>query len=197
MEQHPESARSGGLPPESGESSQTAGRLLPVVYDRLRNVAHGMMAREGGGHTIQGTALVHEAYLRLTKPGRKPEWRGPSHFSGVVVGAMRRILVERARRKKRLKRGGGMTRLDLDPAGIADDRDGDEALLALDEALTALAAVNPGWAELVQLRYFLGMTVPEAARELGVSPRTADAWWAAAGRWLREKLALDLDTVVE
>lgn len=176
-----------------GELAPTPSGIFPVVYDELHAAARRLMARESEGHTLQATALVHEAYLRVSGAGRQLRWADASHFSAVVVESMRRILVESARRKKRLKRGGGVTRQNLPPEEIADAA-ADDALLALDEALTALAAVNTHWADLVKLRYFAGCTVPEAARALGVSPRTADAWWASARLWLRNRL--DLDAVV-
>jgi len=184
-----------GPPPDDGVQPHTPSRLVPLVYDQLRAAAHRLIAREAPGHSLQTTALVHEAYLRLSKPEPERRWGGPSHFSAVLVEVMRRILVESARRKKRLKRGGGMTRQDLEPGALEAPGD-DDTLLALDEALTALAAVNASWAELVKLRYFGGLTVPEAARALGVAPRTADAWWAAARNWLKNRLALDIAEVI-
>lgn len=177
------------------ERPQTASRLLPIVYDQVRGVARGLMAREASGHSLQPTALVHEAYLRLSKSDGQSHWVDPTHFSSVLVEVMRRILIESARRKKRLKRGGGMNRQDLDAAQIEDPA-GDDSLLALDEAMVALAAINPGWAQLVKLRFYLGLTVPEAAASLAVSPRTADAWWASARAWMQHRLAVDLDDVV-
>jgi RNA polymerase sigma factor (TIGR02999 family) len=176
--------------PDDAPADDQTCRLFPVVYDELRAAAHHLMAREADGHTLQTTALVHEAYVRVTKSESPRPWAGPSHLAAVVVEVMRRILVESARKRGRLKRGGAMSRQDVDPAAIAGSAV-DDALLALDEALTGLAAVNANWAELVKRRYFLGMTVPEAARSLGVSPRTADVWWAAAREWLKGKIALD------
>ncbi|OWK41091.1 ECF-type sigma factor [Fimbriiglobus ruber] len=182
--------------PTEDKEQQTASQLVPLVYDRLRQAARGLMAREGQGHSLQATALVHEAYLRVKKSDNQPQWCGPSHFSAIVMEVMRRILVESARRKKRLKHGGEMTRQDLDP-GMIEGRGEDDLVLALDEALTELTAVNSGWANLVKLRYFLGLTMPEAARDLGVSPRTADAWWASARVWLQNRLALDIGELMK
>lgn len=178
----------------SAARAETPSRLLPIVYDELRDAADRLLAREAPGQTLQATALVHEAYLRLTKGESKSRWNGSGHFTAVVVEVMRRILVESARRKKRLKRGGDVTRQDLAPEELAEAREA-EHVLALDEALTVLAEVNINWAELIKRRYFLGMTVPEAAQSLGVSPRTADAWWASARLWLQNKLALDISEV--
>jgi RNA polymerase sigma factor (TIGR02999 family) len=173
------------------EPPSSASRLLPLVYEELRGLAKAQMARENPNHTLQGTALVHEAYLRLTRPGEERRWNGQAHFCAAVTEVMRRILVDSARRKKRLKRGGDLTRQGLD-ADALQAAEADGSILALDEALTELAGHNPNWAELVKLRYFMGLTVPDAARILDVSPRTADSWWAGARAWLRQKLALDI-----
>lgn len=179
------------LQPAGGVRPETPSRLLPLVYGELRTAADRLLAQESPGHSLQATALVHEAYLRVTKPGCDPQWSGPAHFSAVLVEVMRRILVESARRKKRLKRGGSMTRQELTPDEIADSHEV-ETILALNEALDELAVVNMGWAELVKMRYFFGMTIQEAAATLGVAPRTADSWWASARLWLQKKLALDI-----
>jgi RNA polymerase sigma factor (TIGR02999 family) len=145
------------------------------------------LAREPAGQTLQPTALVHEAYLRLVDGHPRPEFKGRGHFFGAAAEAMRRILIDRARRKQADKRGGGRARLDLDTLGaIAADRTDD--LLALDEALTALATADAQAAQLVQLRYFGGLTLREAALALGVSPRTADSLWAYARAWLLDRL---------
>jgi RNA polymerase sigma factor (TIGR02999 family) len=185
-----------------GGDQIAAARLLPLVYDELRKLAAVQMAREKPGHTLDATALVHEAYLRLVRPSRDREradapplahgrgsdrFAGSGHFFAAAAEAMRRILVEQARRKKSLKRGGGLARQELDPDRVAAPEASDD-LLALDEALARLAAGEPQIAELVNLRYFAGMTIPEAAKVLGVAPRTADAWWAYARAWLRMEL---------
>jgi RNA polymerase sigma factor (TIGR02999 family) len=169
-----------------------AERLLPLVYDELRRLAAQWLTRERPGQTLQPTALVHEAYLRLVGPpaARAPGFANRGHFFAAAAEAMRRILVEQARRKHSRKRGGGLVRQDLDPDRLATPEASDD-LLALDEALTRLEAAEPQVAELVKLRYFVGLTVKEAAGVLGVAPRTADAWWAYARAWLRAELQGD------
>jgi RNA polymerase sigma factor (TIGR02999 family) len=170
---------------------QAAGRLLPLVYDELRRLAAQKLGQEKLGQTLQATALVHEAYLRLVGTGDEPSWNGRGHFFAAAAEAMRRILVENARRKQRLKHGGDRTRLlDFDPELIAAP-EVSESLLALDDALSRLAAADPQAAELVQLRYFGGLTLKQAAEVLGVSPRTADSWWAYARSWLLAELSGD------
>jgi RNA polymerase sigma factor (TIGR02999 family) len=169
-----------------------ASRLLPLVYDELRRLAAQRLAHEKPGQTLQPTALVHEAYLRLVSSGGResPEpaqWQGRGHFFAAAAQAMRRILVEHARGKTSLKRGGGRARLDLDavqPAVPESDPD----LLALDEALTKLAARDKVKADLVQLRYFAGLTSADAARVLGISKATADRYWAYARAWLHQEV---------
>jgi RNA polymerase sigma factor (TIGR02999 family) len=164
-----------------------AAELLPLVYDELRKLAAARLAAEAPGQTLQPTALVHEAYLRLVGGDATSQWNGRSHFFGAAAEAMRRILVEAARRKHRLRRGGDRERVDLDSLEVAAPERGDD-LLGLDEALTELAAADPQAAELVKLRYFAGMTVAEAADALGVAPRTADFLWAYAKAWLLQKI---------
>jgi RNA polymerase sigma factor (TIGR02999 family) len=161
-----------------------AGQLLPLVYDELRRLAAAQMAREKPGQTLDATALVHEAYLRLLGDQHFDNRR---HFFAAAAEAMRRILVESARRKNRQKRGGGQKRIDLEDLDVAAP-EGDERLLALDEALKRLAAVEPQKAELVKLRSFAGLSLDAAANLLGVSPSTADRWWAYARAWLRVEL---------
>jgi len=165
---------------------QAAADLLPLVYDELRRLAAAHLAAESPGHTLQPTALVHEAYLRLIGPSDETKWDGRGHFFAAAAQAMRRLLVETARRKRAIKRG-GRTRVDLDEAALAipDTR---EDLLALDEALDRLAAADRQAAELVHLRYFAGLSIPEAAGVLGVSPRTADRLWAYARAWLHAEV---------
>jgi RNA polymerase sigma factor (TIGR02999 family) len=163
---------------------QAASQLLPLVYDQLRALAAQKLAHENPGQTLQPTALVHEAYLRLVGGDSPPaEWEGRRHFFAAAAEAMRRILVENARRKYRQKRGGGRPPQTLEPDQVAAP-EVSEDLLALDEALTRLAHLNPRAARLVQLRYFGGLTSKQAAEVLDVSARTADADWAYARSWL-------------
>jgi RNA polymerase sigma factor (TIGR02999 family) len=169
---------------------RAAAQLLPLVYDELRKLAAQRLAQEKPGQTLQATALVHEAYLRLVDGQHAPHWNGRGHFFAAAAQAMRRILVENARRKRRLKRGGGAAREQLDEWNLVAPAVPDD-LVALDEALAQLAAVDPRAAELVNLRYFAGFTIPEAAEILGVAPRTADFLWAYARAWLLEKIGGD------
>ena len=171
---------------------QAASQLLPLVYDELRQLAAHRLAHQAPGQTLQPTALVHEAYLRLVGDPEGEDWDNRGHFFAAAAEAMRRILVENARRKGRRKRGGDLTRRDLD--AVAEQVAAPETredLLALDEALTRLAAVDPQAAQLVQLRYFAGLSIPEAAQTLGVSPRTADRLWAFARVWLLREVGGD------
>jgi RNA polymerase sigma factor (TIGR02999 family) len=174
---------------EQGDPS-AAEQLLPLVYDELRKLAAQKLAQEKAGQTLQATALVHEAYLRLVGNGEEPHWNSRGHFFAAAAEAMRRILVEKARRKKRLKRGGDRCRLSLDDLELSVAEPGDD-LLALDEALTKLAEKHPDRAALVKLRYFAGLTVDEAAASLGISPATADRHWTYARAWLYRELAPD------
>jgi len=164
-----------------GENLRAA-ELLPLVYEELRRLAAWQLRNEPPNQTLQATALVHEAYLRLVGT-EDPNWDGRKHFFGAAAEAMRRILVENARRKKRLKRGGDLERVDLDavdlPAPMADDE-----LMALDAALDRLAEADPRAAELVKLCFFVGLTQEQAARELGVSVSTVERTWAFARAWL-------------
>jgi RNA polymerase sigma factor (TIGR02999 family) len=169
-----------------------ASQLLPLVYDELRKLAGHRLAHQAPGQTLQPTALVHEAYLRLVGDPGGSDWDNRGHFFAAAAEAMRRILVESARRKGRRKRGGGLTRLDPDAAEQATVPEVREDLLALDEALTRLASADPQAAQLVQLRYFAGLPIPEAARTLGVSPRTADRLWAFARAWLLREVGGEL-----
>jgi RNA polymerase sigma factor (TIGR02999 family) len=171
---------------EQGEP-HAAEELLPLVYEALRQLAAQKLAQEKPGQTIQATALVHEAYLRLVGADSQQPWDNRGHFFAAAAEAMRRILVENARRKRGLKHGGDHRRQPLDPEYIAAPEAADD-LLALDEALTRLAATEPQVAELVKLRYFTGLTVPEAAAQLQISPRTADAWWSYAKAWFQAAL---------
>jgi RNA polymerase sigma factor (TIGR02999 family) len=168
-----------------------ASQLLPLVYDELRRLAAYRLAHQTPGQTLQPTALVHEAYLRLVGDPEGHDWDNRGHFFFAAAEAMRRILVEDARRKGRQKRGGGLTRRDLDEAEQAAAPEIREDLVALDEALTKLASAAPQAAQLVQLRYFAGLSIPDAAKALGVSPRTADRLWAFARVWLLREVGGD------
>jgi RNA polymerase sigma factor (TIGR02999 family) len=171
---------------EQGDS-HAAGQLLPLVYDELRRLAAQRLAQEKPGQTLQATALVHEAYLRLVGKGEDQPWSSRGHFFSAAAEAMRRILVENARRKQSLKRGGDLARQDLkDEALIAAEPR--EDLLALDEALDKLASVSRPAADVVQLRYFAGLTLPETADALGISARSAGRLWAYARAWLRREV---------
>jgi RNA polymerase sigma factor (TIGR02999 family) len=166
---------------------RAAEKLLPLVYDELRKLAAQRLAREKAGQTLQATALVHEAYLRLVDVEKAQHWNSRGHFFAAAAEAMRRILVNRARDKGRLKRGGGRRRVDLDnvcdPATTSDDD-----LLDLDDALERLARSHPQSAELVKLRFFAGLTLDEAATSMGLARRSADRHWAFARAWLFEAL---------
>jgi len=170
------------------DDPDAAAQLLPLVYDELRRLAAHRLAHEAPGQTLQPTALVHEAYLRLVgKAGNGRHWHGRRHFFAAAAEAMRRILVENARRKRRLKRGGGVVRRELEEAELLAPEPRED-LLALDEALTQLAATDRAAADLVQLRYFGGLSIREAAETLGISPRTADRLWAYAKAWLHQHI---------
>ncbi len=164
-----------------------ASQLLPLVYEELRRLAAQKLAHEPPGQTLQPTALVHEAYLRLVGTGEEQPWAGRGHFFAAAAEAMRRILVENARRKRTLKHGGGRARHDLDNDVLAAPEPAED-LVALDGALTKLAAADPQAAQLVQLRYFAGLPLPEVAELLGISPRSADRLWAYARAWLHREL---------
>ena len=168
-----------------------AAELLPLVYNELRQLAGQRLAQEKAGQTLQPTALVHEAYLRLVdseRRGSSTPWNGRGHFFAAAAEAIRRILVEQARRKRAAKRGGQRERENLDPNRIAAPAP-DEELLALSEALDRLAERSPEKAELVKLRYFAGLTADEAATVMGISPSTADRYWTYARAWLGRALS--------
>jgi RNA polymerase sigma factor (TIGR02999 family) len=167
--------------------TEAAGRVMPLIYNELRGLAARLLASERPGQTLTATALVHEAYLRLVGPSREQEWEGRAHFFSAAAEAMRRILVENARRKRSRKRGGDRERqeLSLDEVALPEVS---EDVLAVDEALEKLSATDPRSGELVRLRYFAGLTIKEAAEVMGISPRTADARWAYARAWLLAEL---------
>jgi len=174
---------------EDGDS-RAAEQLLPLVYDELRKLAAQKLAQEKPGQTLQATDLVHEAYLRLVRPAggsrypsEEQHWDGRRHFFAAAAEAMRRILINRARDRGRLKRGGGWRRLRLEHINLSLAEPPDE-LLVLNEALDRLAQEDPACAELVKLRFFAGLTLDEAAKTLGVVRRTADRYWAFARSWL-------------
>jgi len=180
---------------EQGDPA-AAEQLLPLVYDELRKLAAAKLAQEKPGQTLQATALVHEAYVRLVSPSLsvKPNitdqpdyWNSRGHFFAAAAEAMRRILVDQARHKGRLKRGGSGQRLELSETQAADS-DQSELVLAVDDSLAALAEQNAQAAELVKLRFFAGLTLPEAAAAIDVSPRTADRLWAYAKAFLHQRL---------
>src|SRR5215831_18241781 len=171
---------------ESGDPTAAA-ELLPLVYDELRKLAAARLADEKPGQTLQATALVHEAYLRLVGDGQPADWNGRGHFFAAAAEAMRRILINRARDRHRLKRGGDRHRVDLD--ALAEPATAPDAhLLDLDDALDRLARSHPRAAELVKLKFFAGLTLQESAAALGLPPRTADRLWAFARAWLADAL---------
>jgi RNA polymerase sigma factor (TIGR02999 family) len=168
-----------------------AAQLLPLVYAELRRLAAHRLAGEAPGQTLQATALVHEAYLRLLgsgDDGRSDRWQGRAHFFAAAAEAMRRIMIDNARRRKRFKRGGDRERVDLDLVELAEYTAPDD-LLALDEALTALTEKHPDEARLVNLRFFAGLTIEQAAHAMGVSTATADRYWAYARAWLYRRMS--------
>ena len=169
-------------------NSKAAEELLPLVYDELRRLAAFKMASESPGQTLQPTALVHEAWLRLAGREGQAQFQGRTHFFCAAAEAMRRILIDRARRRLSAKRGAGAAKLDIDEVEIAAPVE-DEELLALNEALERFAMFDPRKAELVKLRYFTGFTFAEAAEALGVAVPTAKEWWAYSRAWLRVELA--------
>jgi len=170
---------------EAGDP-HAAEQLLPLVYEELRKLAAQKLAQEKPGQTLEATALVHEAYLRLVDTDKVPHWNSRGHFFAAAAEAMRRILVDNARRKRRPKHGGGRKRIDLDEAqpSVAQDD-----LLAIDDALHRLATEEPVKAELVKLRYFAGLSLEEAAACLSISPATAKRYWAVARAWLFDALS--------
>lgn len=169
---------------------EAASRLLPLVYAELRTLAAQKLFHEKPGQTLQATALVHEAYLRLVGKGDEPRWDSRGHFFAAAAEAMRRILVENARRKHRLKRGGDRQRVEFELVEAAADVPAYD-LAALDDALNELAAEDAQKAELIKLRFFAGLSIEEAAQCLGISRSTADRYWAYARAWLYDRLGSD------
>ena len=174
---------------ESGDPS-AADQLLPLVYDELRKLAAAKLAQEKPGQTLQATALVHEAFLRLVDVEAAPHWNGRGHFFGAAAEAMRRILLNRARDRRRLKRGREFNRVDLENVELAVDAPPDN-LLEIDEAIARLANENPECAEVVKLRFFAGLSIDEAAAAVGISASTAKRHWAYARAWLFDALRPD------
>ncbi len=162
-------------------------RLLPLVYEELRKLAAAKMAQEKAGQTLQATALVHEAWLRLTGTAEPKAWNGRGHFFGAAAEAMRRILVDRARQKGRVRHGGRLERVDFEHVNLATD-DNDETLLAMSDALDALARQSPQKAEIVKLRYFTGLENQEIAQAMGISLSSVERSWAYARSWLHREL---------
>jgi len=163
---------------------KAAEELLPLVYDELRKLAASRMAQEKAGQTLQATALVHEAWLRLAGGDAAPQFQNRAHFFSAAAEAMRRILIERARKRLTAKRGAGAERIELDEIVLVSPDTTDDQLLALDEALEKLAALDPRKAELVKLRYFVGLSFDETAVALGIAVPTAKQWWNFARAWL-------------
>jgi RNA polymerase sigma factor (TIGR02999 family) len=174
---------------ERGEENSSE-RLLPLVYDELRRLAAAKMSRESANQTLQPTALVHEAWLRLTTPG-DIHWQNRGHFYGAAAEAMRRILIERARRKARIKHGGGQERLDIQELELADTTP-DEKVLLIDEALERLQAEDPEKCRVVVMKFFGGLTNQEVAESLNVTERTVERHWAFAKAWLFSVIRRDL-----
>jgi RNA polymerase sigma factor (TIGR02999 family) len=172
---------------DSGDP-QAAEQLLPLVYDELRKLAAAKLAQEKPGQTLQATALVHEAYLRVVPSEVAQTWNSRGHFFAAAAEAMRRILVDNARRRKAAKRGCDPCRIEVDLIAVADDRE-TEKLVELNEAITKLANFDPQKAELVKLRFFAGLPTREAAAVLGISTATADRYWVFARAWLQREMA--------
>ena len=170
------------------EEPDKAEALIPLVYEELRKLAAARMAHERPGQTLQATALVHEAYLRLVGAEHQQHWKSRGHFFGAAAEAMRRILIERARKRQAVKHGGQMRRVDLDKIDVAMKAD-DEQLLRIDEALQRLAQRDPQSVNLIKLRFFAGMSNAEAAQALGMAERTANRLWAYARAWLFQELS--------
>jgi RNA polymerase sigma factor (TIGR02999 family) len=177
----------------AGGDRHAAAQLLPLVYAELRRLAAALLGQEAPGHTLQPTALVHEAYLRLVGDADDPRWNSRGHFFGAAAEAMRRILVESARRKSRIKHGGEMQRVDLEAQDVPV-RAPPEQILALDEALTRLAIEDPSAARVVDLHFFAGLSIEESAQALGISRATAYRQWTYARAWLRCEIGGEMPT---
>ena len=177
---------------EQGDPS-AAEQLLPLVYDELRKLAAQKLAQEKPGQTLEATALVHEAYIRLVDVDRVQQWDSRGHFFAAAAEAMRRILVDRAREKGREKRGGKMKKVDIDAIDLASSATPGQ-LIAIDDALAKLAINDPAAARLVELRYFAGLTVAEAGRTIGISTATAYRHWKYARAWLHSELCSSADS---
>ncbi len=169
---------------------QASEQLLPLVYDELRRLAAAKMAREAPGHTLQPTALVHEAFLRLVDSSNRDQWNSRGHFFGAAAEAMRRILVENARRKERVKHGGQWQRVEFTPESLAGESSADQ-ILAVHDALTQFEAEFPDKALVVKLRYFAGLSNAEVAEAMGVGTATAQRYWQFARAWLFQRLTAD------
>lgn len=167
--------------------SEASEQLLPLVYDELRKLAAAKLAREAPGQTLQATALVHEAYVRLVEGDAVPHWNSRAHFFAAAAEAMRRILIDRARKKQRLKHGGGRRRIDFESIFPATEASA-ESLLAMDDALSKFSEENPKKAELIRLRYYANCSLAEAAELLGISTATANRYWSYARAWLYKEL---------
>ena len=179
---------------EQGDPS-AAEQLLPLVYDELRKLAAAKMAQENPGQTLQATALVHDAYIRLVDVEKAQHWNSRGHFFGAAAEAMRRILVENARRRSAEKRGGDRQRIELDPALLVASGSGrDKRLLAIDDALTRLEQQYPEKAQLVKLRFFAGLTIADAAAAMGISDTTAHRYWAYARAWIQREMSEATDS---
>ena len=174
---------------EDGDSD-ASDQLLPLVYQELCKLAAAKLSKEQHGHSVQPTLLVHEAYLRLVDVRNEQQWSGRGHFFGAAAEAMRRILIERARRKRSEKHGGKMQRVELDSEIVVTDELGDD-LLAIDEVLLQFEEQYPDKAKLVKLRYFAGLTIPEASEAIGISTATAERHWRFARAWLHSALQDD------
>jgi RNA polymerase sigma factor (TIGR02999 family) len=176
------------IPAEEERDAGESPEFMQTAYDALRGLAAAYLHRERDNHTLQPTALVHEAYVKLAKADGGSDWKSRTHFQAVAANSMRQILVDHARRRASLKRGGDWARITLSAAQLSDGSD-DVDVVALDDAMRELAALDSRKMRVVELRFFGGMTCVEAAAELGVSPKTAEADWYFARAWLRDKLS--------
>ena len=171
----------------SAGNASASEQLLPLVYDELRKLAAARVAREHPGHSLQATALVHEAYMRLVDSGQEREWDSRGHFFAAAAEAMRRILIDEARKKAAVKRGGNLRRIDLDSSELAR-KASPESMLMIDEAIDRLAEEEPVASDLVKLRYFTGLSIEDAAKAVGISTRSAYRQWTYARAWRCKEL---------